>query len=139
MKYFIDTNIFLRYFVKEDSKTHGNCSDLIKIIVNKRVKAATSHLVLAEIAWTLTSYYKVSKRRVVRSLRSIETMSGLSFLDNFKTTAAHDLFQRKNAKYIDCLIASIPQIQDNKITVVSYDKDFDKLGVKRVEPDKVQP
>ena len=37
-------------------------------------------------------------------------------------------------KFIDALIASHKSIQEEAAVIVSYDKDFDKLGILRKEP-----
>lgn len=50
---------------------------------------------------------------------------------------AIDLYQKHNIKFVDALIASHPKMQNKEIVVVSYDKDFDKLGIKRQEPAEV--
>jgi len=44
------------------------------------------------------------------------------------------MYSSKNVKFIDAMIASVDQIVSGSWVVVSYDKDFDKLGVKRAEP-----
>jgi predicted nucleic-acid-binding protein len=46
----------------------------------------------------------------------------------------HFISERHKAKWIDCLIASAPDIQSGETAVVSYDRDFDRLGVVRLEP-----
>lgn len=47
---------------------------------------------------------------------------------------ALELHRKSGAKFIDCMISSIQGIRNGVISVVSYDRDFDKLGVKRFEP-----
>lgn len=138
MKYFIDTNIFLRYFTDEhNTKVFRDCSYLIENIKLRKINAATSHLVMAEIAWTLPTSYNSSKTQVTRVLKAIETLNGLRMIDTFDTGAANKLFEDHSIKYIDALVASNPQIQTKKMVVVSYDKDFDKIGVRRREPSDI--
>lgn len=137
MEYFIDTNIFLRVIVKEEDKTYQDCYSLLKRIESGRIKGYSSHIVLAEIVWTLTTYYKLTKRKIVKSLDGISKL-GIKFVDNFKTETAHKSFSKIAVKYVDALIASIPDIYNKKWTVVSYDKDFDKLKVLRKEPHQIK-
>jgi len=61
----------------------------------------------------------------------------LKIVDRFQPRISLNLFSKRNVKYIDTLIASIKEILAKKWTVVSYDKDFDKLGVLRKEPGEV--
>lgn len=134
MKYFIDTNIFLRYFTAESqSKVLSDCSELIKKIRLGQLKCSTSHLVLAEIVWTLPSSYNSTKKEVLRVLKSIISFN-LKFDDRTNNEIANKMFEQYSVKYIDALIASNPDIQSKKMTVISYDKDFDRLGIKRLEP-----
>lgn len=138
MNYFIDTNIFLRYFTDEEySKVFNDCSKLIKSIKLGKIHAATSHLILAEIAWTLPTSYGSSKNQVSKVLKAVETLNGLKIINNFNTSVANRLYTDYSIKYIDALIASNPQIQTKSMAVVSYDKDFDKLGVIRKEPSQI--
>jgi predicted nucleic-acid-binding protein len=138
MDYFLDSNIFLRFFADEkNSKVQVECSELIGNIREGKIKAYTSHLVLAEVVWTLDSYYEAEKEKIVKVLDTIESLNGLKIIDNFETHLANTIFSEKSIKFIDALIASNPKIQLKKMVIVSYDKDFDKLGVKRVEPSDI--
>jgi predicted nucleic-acid-binding protein len=138
MEYFLDSNIFLRYFTDErNSKVFKDCSSLIKIIKLGKIKAVTSHLVTAETVWTLFSSYHASKDQVLKVLKVIETLNGLKIIDKVDTAITNYLFANHSVKYIDALISSNPKIQTKKMIVVSYDKDFDKLGVKRMEPSQI--
>lgn len=138
MKYFLDTNIFLRYFTDENSsKVLEDCKKLFEKIKKGEFKAVTSNLVLAEIVWTLSTSYNATKTQVIKVLKSITAYSNLKIIDGFDTNMANNYFEQKSIKYIDALIASNPDIQSGKMTVISYDKDFDKLKVKRLEPDEL--
>ena len=137
MKYFLDTNIFLRYFTDEhQNKIYKECTELIKLIKFNKINATTSHLVIAEVVWTLQSSYQATKEQVVKVLQLIESL-GLTYLESVNSGVANELFKTKSVKYIDVLIASNPLVQSKKMVIVSYDKDFDKLGVVREEPSEV--
>jgi uncharacterized protein len=134
MKYFVDTNIFLRVLIKENENQFLECISFITAIKENKIKAFTSSIILAEIVWTLSSYYKFEKEKVVMAVKSILNIHGLKIIDKFNHIVAITLYENQSVKYIDALIASIPQIQQKKVTVVSYDRDFDKLKVIRKEP-----
>lgn len=101
------------------------------------LKAVTSSLVLAEIGWTLGSYYKFDKTDIVKSIKSIISLHGLTITDEVDWLYALDVYDSKKIKLIDCLIASKKEIRGKKWTVVSFDQEFDKLGLKRVEPSDI--
>jgi len=134
MKYFIDTNIFLRFFIKENQKTFKETEKIIQLIKDGKIKAFTSYLVIAELDWTMNSYYKIPKAERLMILDSLLQLKDLAFSDNFDLVAAFNFYRNYQVKFIDCLLASNYLILTGKGSIVSYDKDFDKLKTKRIEP-----
>lgn len=132
--YLLDTNIFLRIFSGLDNDRKRECEFLLRKIEKGNIKAVVPSLVLSEVVWTLSSYYKHTKQEIILSIKSILNISNIKFVNGYDPFLGISLFESKPIKYIDSLIASIDEIQKKEWTVVSYDKDFDKLGVKRVEP-----
>lgn len=137
MLYFIDSNIFLRALHKENEQSYLACVTLLKEIKENRLKAYTGTVVLAEIVWTLSSFYKIEKQKIIESLRGITTLNGLKIIDNYNHMDTLELYEKHSVKYIDALIASDKDIQMKTAIVVSYDRDFDKLSVIRKEPQSI--
>ena len=133
LEYCIDTNIFIRFLVKDDARMFRECSELIDEIQHEHILAYTPIPVLAEVQWVLKSFYKFEKSEVVKALKSIIAFSQEP-PDVPAAGTALSLYEQHSVKFIDALIASHPRIQDGSMAVISYDKDFDKLGVSRLEP-----
>lgn len=137
MVYFVDTNIFLRVLVVEDQKTFRECRDFLTAVKQNKIDAVTSNLVLAELVWVLVSYYKIKRIEVARMVRGILGLSGLKLMDRYEPNQAIQYYEVKKVKYIDAILASVPELENGDWTIVSYDKDFEKLEIKRSEPGKV--
>lgn len=137
MLYIIDTNVFLRVLVKEDEATFQAGLNLLESIKQKKCTACIPGIVLSEIVWTLHSYYEFPKPKVVEAVQSILNLRGITIVDDYDYHLALDLYQQHSVKYVDACIASLSVVQENKATIVSYDRDFDKLGVERKEPDTI--
>jgi predicted nucleic acid-binding protein len=134
--HFIDTNIFLRVFIKENETMNRDCIALLHAIEQKKIKAFTSSVVVAEIHHVMTSVYHVDKNIITNALKSIMGISNLSIVDDMDVSITLSLFTSYSVKFTDCLIASSKILQNNGV-IVSYDKDFDKLKIKRVEPQEI--
>jgi len=132
--YFVDTNIFLRTLINDNQEMHNDCITFLKLVKKNKYKAVTSGIVLAEVIWTLSSFYKFNKDKVVQAVKSIINLPGLKVVEVSDYQKAIELYADNSVKYIDSVIASCDKLQDKKWTVVSYDKDFDRLGVVRVAP-----
>lgn len=132
--YFIDTNIFLRVIAKNGKQSTKDCELLFKNIKEGTIKAITSSLVLAEINWTLKRLYKLSRKDIVKALKSVIEMKHLKIENKENAFRTLELYEKHNVKFVDAIIASRHDILNRTMPVVSYDKDFDKLKVLRKEP-----
>lgn len=138
MKYLIDTNIFLRTIIPENQKSFSECKEIINLIESGFIEAVTTSATLAELAWTLKSHYRLNKDEIVIALKSVKGINGLEIVDSYDSAISIELFEKNNVKFIDCLIASIPAVQNKSWTIISYDKDFDKLKVLKKEPRQIK-
>tara|TARA_Y100000310_G_scaffold331795_2_gene406047 strand:+ start:423 stop:767 length:345 start_codon:yes stop_codon:yes gene_type:complete len=103
-------------------------------IDQRKIKVYTNPTVISEVVWVLSSHYGFPKQKTAQAVDAILGIKNLSLQDNTNIRKTMELFIENNAKFIDCLIASDKDLQDSRAKIISYDKDFDKLGVKRVEP-----
>ncbi len=133
-EYFLDTNIFVRFFVRDSEKTFRECKALFEVLTQGSMHATTSSTVVAEVHWLLKSYYKINKADSTDYVDRILGNPSITIDNRDDARFANTLFREHGIKFIDALIASHPLIQDGSMTIISYDKDFDALGVKRIEP-----
>ncbi|MEK9200904.1 MAG: PIN domain-containing protein [Patescibacteria group bacterium] len=137
MKYFLDTNIFLRSVVVEDKKTSDECKRLFAEIKKRSISAVTAGIVSAEIAWVLSKSYEFPKEELIKILDGLANSSGLEICNDYDLMKAVEIYKKFNVKYIDAMIASLPKVRSGEWTVVSYDQDFKKLPVKWMKPGEV--
>jgi len=133
-KKFIDTNIFLRYLIKDDPPKYHKCQEIFKKAIEGKIALATSGMVIAELVWTLLSYYKVPKADVIEKVSIIISTENLYIHDKNIIADALVLYSRKNIDYIDAYNAVFMKYHGID-EIYSHDKDFDAIeAIKRVEP-----
>ncbi|GJQ58028.1 MAG: PIN domain-containing protein [Candidatus Scalindua sp. AMX11] len=133
-KKFIDTNIFLRYLTKDDPLKYDKCKRLFKKTIEGKLDLVTSGMVIAELVWTLRSYYKVSKADVIEKISIIVSTQYLFIPEKDIIVDALVLYGRKNIDYIDAYNAVFMKYHGLS-EVYSYDTDFDSIeSIKREEP-----
>ena len=133
-KKFIDTNIFLRYLTKDDPSKYDKCREIFKKAVEGKIELATSGIVIAELIWTLLSYYKAPKVDVIEKISIIVSTENLQIPDKNIITDALVLYGRKNIDYIDAYNAVFMRYHGFD-EIYSYDEDFDVVeDIKREEP-----
>lgn len=133
-KVFIDTNVFLRYLTKDDPSKYEKCREMFSKAMEGEITLFTSAMVIAELIWTLLSYYKVPKPDVVEKVSIIVSTGSLHILEKDLIADSLVLYARKNIDYIDAY-NSVLMRRQGLSEIYSYDEDFDRIeGIQRKEP-----
>ena len=100
----IDTNVLVRYLVRDDQSQYERARRLIRREVNAGEPVPVSLLVLLEMEWVLRSRYELAKPDIVAVLSSLLQTVELAFED--EPSVEHALYSWKNslAEFADCLI-----------------------------------
>jgi predicted nucleic acid-binding protein len=131
---FVDTNIFLRYLTKDDPSRYEKCKEIFKKAMKGEIAITTSGMVIAELVWTLLSYYKVPKAEVVEKVTVIVGTKNLSIPDKHIVADALVLYARKNIDFIDAYNAVFMRYHGHR-EIYSYDEDFELIeDIQRREP-----
>lgn len=62
----LDTNVLVRYLVRDDKKQAEKASAYIHKITASGKRCYVNHIVLCELVWVLESAYEYSKERSLR-------------------------------------------------------------------------
>jgi uncharacterized protein len=133
-RFFVDTNLFLGYLTKDDAGKFGRCRELFKKAVEGEVSLHTSEMVVAELVWTLLSYYKVPKAEVIEKVSIIISTPNLHIVNKAIVADSLILYSQKNIDFIDAYNALFMKFHGLE-KIYSYDQDFDSIeGIEREEP-----
>ena len=131
---FVDTNVFLRYLTKDDSSKYERCRELFKRVLEGETAISTSGMVIAELIWTLLSYYRVPKAEVIEKVSVILGTENLFVPDKDVLADALVLYARRNIDFIDAYNAVFMKYQGLR-EIYSYDEDFETIeDLERKEP-----
>lgn len=127
----------MRPIAKDHLSHTKECQKFFERLALGAFEAFTSTFVLAEIQWTLEGFFRLPKEEILEALFGLHTIPHLTIIDAYQTGVALGLYEKHHVKFIDTLIASHPLIYRQKLAVVSYDKEFDRLGVLRKQPSEI--
>ena len=127
---FVDTNIFTRLFVKDETGQHEKAKVLFMSAQDGKVELVTGHPVFFELAWVLSYTYKVSNSEILDMLESILSFGGLKVSDRDSIVLAISLARATNGSFADSyIVASLQQLQAKEVATFNK-KHFAKLGAK---------
>ncbi len=131
---FLDTNIFLRFFLKENESMFQRLEKLFYEIISGNIIGVSNAMIIAEVVWVLSRSYKWNKEKICDNIEFILSTPNIRFKDKVILVNAISIYKEKNIGFIDAYNYSF--IRANGINeIYSFDRDFDKLkDVKRLEP-----
>ena len=133
--YFIDTNILLRYFTRDDEEKAKRVLQLLLRMERGEEKVTTSSLVIFETVFTLQKFYKVPRLHIKELLLPIIGLKGLQLPRKHIYYRAFELYVSKNISFADAYNAA-NMVAEEVFHVYSWDTDFDKIdGLTRKEPE----
>ena len=98
---FVDTNVFLRFLTNDDPAKAKRAEGLFKDAVDGKTPLRTSLLVIAEIVWTLESFYELEKQDVADKVTTILNTPNLTCPEARAIRLALDLYVQENIDFID--------------------------------------
>ena len=100
-RWFADTNLFLRYLTNDIPAQADAVEALLQRAEQGEVLLITNALVMAEIVWTLESFYKLPKAEVEEKVLAVLNTPGLEVVDGDLVLQAVVWYVDKNVDFID--------------------------------------
>jgi predicted nucleic-acid-binding protein len=100
----IDTNVLVRFLVKDDHAQFERAQKLIKRQANEGEGVSISLLVLLETEWVLRSRYDLSKNEIAGTLSGLLDSSEVRVEDEATVERALFVWKDSAAEFADCLI-----------------------------------
>ncbi len=134
-KLFLDTNIFLRFFLRDNESHYQNVYRLFAKIEEGIFKPYTSSIVFLKLNYVVRNIYKLPIDEVLDYIDAIKKMRGMTVIEKTDADNAISLYKKYKIKLGDCFIATqLPK----EAVLLSYDTDFKKVKeIKSQTPDEV--
>jgi len=102
----IDTNVLVRFLVRDDEAQFEKARKLIKREVAAGRRVFVNHLVLMETEWVLRSRYTVPKSQIIEAVSGLLNATNVQFEDEPVIEEALFTWKDSLADFADCLIGA---------------------------------
>ena len=102
----IDTNVLVRFLVRDDEAQFEKARKLIKREVAAGRRVFVSQLVLLETAWVLRSRYGLPKNLIIEAISGLLDASDVGFEDEPAIEEALFIWKDTSANFADCLLGA---------------------------------
>ncbi|MCY4633815.1 MAG: type II toxin-antitoxin system VapC family toxin [Acidobacteria bacterium] len=135
---FLDTNVILRYLIRDDDAKAQACYELFRRAQKGEEELTTCEAIVAEAVYVLSSPrlpYRLNHEEIRARLLPILTLRGLKLPHKRVCLRALDLHASSASLDFEDALAVAHMEQRGITEIVSYDRDFDRVaGVRRTEP-----
>jgi predicted nucleic-acid-binding protein len=102
----IDTNVLVRFLVRDDEVQFDKARKLIKREVAAGRRVLVNQLVLMEAEWVLRSRYAVPKNQIIAAISGLLDATDVQFEDEPAIEEALFIWKDSTADFADCLIGT---------------------------------
>jgi predicted nucleic-acid-binding protein len=129
----IDTNVVVRFLTGAKDKKYKGLYGFFASLERGERRVELKLIVLFQIIFVLTRFYKIPKSAVAGPLLDLIQYKGIAVRKKKTIRRMIELWRDNALDIVDCyLISSLEGDPGNLL--YSYDRDFDKYGIRRKEP-----
>ena len=129
----LDTNVILRFLTGEPKAQAEAARNLFLSAATGDVVLEVSPVIVAEVCYTLDSFYKVEREEVAVKVSALLSRKGIKVQEAERIFDALRRLKTFNVGFADAYLAAAASI--DSVPVASFDKDFDRFkDIKRFEP-----
>ena len=132
---FLDTNVIIRYLTGDEPDQSRRALGFLQRVETGECTATTCEGVIVEAVQVLSSkrLYNLPHERIALALSDILNLQGMRLPLRSVYLRALDLFASHNVDFVDALC--VAHMEHEHIgEIVTFDRDFGRLGVDKVEP-----
>ncbi|HSR70182.1 MAG TPA: type II toxin-antitoxin system VapC family toxin [Acidobacteriota bacterium] len=118
---FVDSNVFLRFLTNDDPSKAEKVKALFEKAIAGEVQLTTSLLVIAEIVWTLESFYRLERADIADKVETILSTPNLDCPEVDIILPALDFYATRNVDFVDAYHAFWLKTQGLE-RILTYDR-----------------
>ena len=122
-----DTNVVVRYLVKDDIELYKQAKTFFDKVKTGEERALILESVVAECVYVLTKIYKVPKEKTADSLKNLLRYRGIVNGDRADLIKALTTFAERSLDMVDCILYA--KAKDRDTSLFSFDEDLNKLAM----------
>ena len=129
----LDSNVLLRFLTGEPRAQAEASRNLFLSAASGDVVLEVCPVVVAEVFYTLESFYKIGREEVAMRLAALLSRKGIKVMEHDRVFDALARLGKINVGFADAYLAAGAAL--DSVPVASFDRDFDRFkDIKRVEP-----
>jgi len=122
----VDANVIIRFLLNDHPKLSPQAISIFSQAQKKLIKVYLDEVILAEVIWTLSSFYKIKKANLTENIEKFLSQDWVVSKKKDLMLNALYLYKSSNLDYIDCWAYVVSQ--DFKFKLETFDMNLKRLS-----------
>ena len=121
----VDANVIIRFLLNDHPRLSPIATSLFYKAQKKLINVYLDEVILAEVIWTLSSFYKIKKASLVESIEKFLSQDWVVSKKKDLMLKSLYIYKSSNLDYIDCWVYVVSQ--DFKFKLETFDRNLKRL------------
>jgi uncharacterized protein len=131
----LDTNVILRHALGDDKSHQQQAQQLFEQAGEGRLRLLVSSLVIAQVVWTLESFYRASREYIAGLLQALLATPGVAALEPRVARRCLEIYAaHKNVEIVDAYLVALAEETKTPILATFNKGDFRHFPYLRLIP-----
>lgn len=120
----IDANVIIRFFLNDHPKLSPQTKSLFIKASKRKLDLYLDEVVVAEVIWTLSSFYKINKHKIIEQFQTLLAQKWIVNPRKELIFKALNYYENQALDYIDCWLLVVSK--SLKLNLVTFDNRLKK-------------
>lgn len=134
-KIWIDANVILRYLLNDHQEFSQKAQKIMLEAEQGRLKLLVAPITIAEVVWTLESFYKIPRKEIADILSAFVCADGIKAEEEDVVLFALKSYKESNVDFIDAYLSHHMAKLGNRKIFTFDKKHFSRLNVEILSVD----
>ena len=132
-RFAVDANVIIRYLMRDDETLFRQASAIMEALEDERIALECDPVLLGEVIWVLSSYYKLAKADISDKLQTLLKASGFLIPNKDRYLRALELYAGPVPHFGDAC-ACAAALEECEGRLLSFDRELSAVeGIRRTE------
>jgi predicted nucleic acid-binding protein len=117
----LDTNVILRFVLGDDQAHQEQAKRLFRQAVDGEVRLLLPTLVLAQVVWTLESFYQASRKYITNVLCALLATPGVISQEPRVIPRCVEIYSAYNVEIVDAYLVALAE-ESKTFTLATFDR-----------------
>ena len=120
----LDTNVILRYALADDPLHQQQARRLFEQAGEGKLRLLVPSLVIAQVVWTLESFYRASREYITGLLQALFATPGVMAIEPRVTSRCIEIYRAHNIEIVDAYLVALAEETKTSVLATFNKKDF---------------